>query len=156
MSRLNKKGDLMTFVVPLIVILVVAVIIILFNQNSIGLISNTLKVNDPLVMAAAAGCSPGVSIGTAGENKFCYEFKELKQSSMLSTKPHYVNCDYLNNTIHATINDVEKYGEVKCTNAFENKCALLLSENQDDSGYEVLINGQICSAKTIEVEEETK
>lgn len=150
MSRLNKKGDLMTFVVPLIVVLVVAVIIILFNQNSIGLISNTLKANDPVVMVAAAGCDPGISVGIAGNNKFCHEFKEIKQSSMLSTKSHYVNCNYLNNTVHADIPDVANYAEVgECVNATRAKCELLLAENRDNSNYKVLINGINCDNKSV-------
>lgn len=150
MNRLNKKGDLMTFVVPLIVVLVVAVIIILFNQNSIGLISNTLKANDPVVMAAAAGCDPGISVGIAGNNKFCHEFKEIKQSSMLSTKSHYVNCNYLNDTIRASIPNVGEYNSVgDCINATRIKCDLLLAENQDNPNYKVLINGVSCSKTAV-------
>ena len=153
----NKKGDLMTFVVPLVVVLIVGVIIILFNQNSIGLISNSLKANDPIVMAAAAGCDPGISLGADKGNKFCYEFKEIKQSSMLSTKSHYVNCKYLNDTVRASIPNVADYSGVgACVNATRNKCDLLLAENKDNANYKALINGETCSNKTVATIDSTK
>jgi len=149
---MNKKGaDLMTIIVPLIVVIVIAIIIIGFNQGSIGRVSSVLGANDAVVISAATGCNPSVSVGSPDlQKKFCYEFKTIEKKSFLGFSTQFVNCDYLNNTIKTTITGVDAYKATTCpATVWEEQCKLRVSENQDSSDYSVLINGKECSAKEL-------
>lgn len=148
---MNKRGELKDYLIALIVVIGIGALILVFYQTSLGTVGATLNANDVVVVAAAQGCSVDLSIGAPNlQNKFCYDFKTVKKKSFLGFSTQEVNCDYLNNTIKASIPKVDMYSTVYCPKTvWVERCQILLNENSNDESYEMLVNGKACSKKAM-------
>jgi hypothetical protein len=157
---MNKKGDFIDYLPYLIAAVVVMIIVLIFVSGGIGKASSALGANDADVIAAAAGCSTDLSIGSPDlQKKFCNDFKTIEKKSLLGsilgTSKQLVNCEYLNNSIKTTIASVNNYAKTTCPNTtWLDRCQLAINENLDSSDYSILINGRKCNIKNLASERE--
>ncbi len=145
---MNKKAQsLLYIIVTLVLVVVIAYIVINFNQNSIGGVGVALSATDEGVIAAAGGCNPGLlhTVIPDPQKSFCRDFKTISKKSSLGFDTQEVNCDYLNNTIKAAIVGVASYGAISCpATVWVDRCQLDLNTKNDPS-YSITINGKMCS-----------
>ncbi len=129
-KRMDKKGQLDKWFIPLIVMVVAAVIIILFFSGAFGTIGEIFeKFSSVEIAAQACGsyASPEVNLKTS----YCDLFQKVE----ISGTKQYANCEYLENYA-----EFEKLGE-ECDSI---KVDRLAKEQCQTLKDEVLVNGRPC------------